>query len=193
MSAPKAMFTASVDMMPALPGGYEFAVGDDVVTARTAAEIMPKVRRLLLKHGISAPAEMALAEYMCPRMGPFATKFCTGVPVPPEHVLAGEALKNSASYMRRPMVPFETIQRRMGMCSDCPAHERHWCPTCVGALSKLKDMSGGRRPTLPVDRFSGVCGCARAYEAAVCSVDYEEGEAVWSGTPETCWRRKGDV
>ena len=69
MSAPKAMFTASVDMMPALPGGYEFAVGDDVVTACTAAEIMPKVRRLLLKHGISAPAETAVSTARAADMG----------------------------------------------------------------------------------------------------------------------------
>lgn len=184
-------FRASVDMMPVPDGGFEFAIGDDRVSARTAAEIMPKVRSLLLKHGVSAPAEIALAEYMCPRMGARARFFCEGdVPVP-KHVLPREALAGCAAYAKLPLVPFDVIQRRLGICSSCPKHERDWCLTCTGAFAKIEQMMGGRRPLLPADRFSGVCACAKAYEAVVCSVVHE-GEP-WPDAPETCWRRTGDV
>lgn len=181
-------FRSSVDFMSPPPSGFEFAVGDELVSGRNAAEIMPKVRALLRKHGIAADPEMALAEYMCPRLGPMARFYCAGTFSAPDHVLPREALANCAAYASRPVVPFDTVQRRLGACSACPKHERHWCLTCSGAFNEIKRMMGGRRPLLPADRFSGVCGCARAYEAVVCSVDYE-GEAEWPGTPETCWRK----
>lgn len=184
-------FRANVDMMPTPDGGFEFAVGGDKVSARTAPEIMPKVRRLLAKHGISAPAEIALAEYMCPRMGAKAKFFCEGDVEAPKHVLPQEALAGCAAYAKRPMVPFDVIQRRIGTCSSCPKHERNWCLTCTGAFAKIEQMMGGRRPLLPADRFSGVCGCAKAYESVVCSV--EHGKDLWPDTPETCWRRHEDV
>lgn len=186
------MFRASVDMMPTPEGGFEFAIGDDKVSARTAPEIMPKVRRLLMKHNISADPEIALAEYMCPRLGRQAAFFCTGDVRPVSHVTPKEALANCAQYAKLPMVPFDVIQRRMGICSSCPKHERNWCLTCTGAFAKIEQlMGGGRRPLLPADRFSGVCGCAKAYEAVVCSVDHP-GEP-WPDAPAECWRRRSDV
>ena len=184
-------FLASVDMMPPVPGGFEFAIGEDKVAARTAIEIMPKVRALLAKHHVSAPAEVALAEYMCPRMGALASRYCRGEVEMPKQVLPRDALENCAQFARLPLVPFDVIQRRLGACLDCPKHERNWCLTCTGAFSKIEQMMGGRRPLLPADRFSGVCGCAKAYEAVVCSVDHP-GE-VWPDAPATCWRRQSDV
>lgn len=178
-------------MMSPPPGGFVFAIGDDKVSGRTAPEILPKVVKLLAKHGVSAPAEEALAEYMCPRLGPAARYMCTGDVKAPEHTLPREALANCALYARRPIVPFETIQRRMGVCSTCPKHERDWCLTCTGAFTQIQRMMEGRRPLLPADRFSGVCGCAKAYEAVICSVEHE-GEP-WPDAPDTCWRRSTDV
>lgn len=186
-------FRPNIEMMPPLgPDGYEFAIGDDKVTGRTAAEILPKVRRLLATHGVSAPAEIALAEYMCPRMPRhMAVMLCQGdMPAKPKQVLPREALDNCATYVNRPIVPFDVIQRRIGVCSTCPRHERNWCITCTGAFTQIQQMMKGRRPMLPADRFSGVCGCAKAYEAVVCSVEHE-GEP-WPDTPETCWRRTED-
>lgn len=185
-------FASSVDFMSPPPGGFEFGIGDDVVGGRNAAEIMPKVRALLAKHGVGTDPELALAEYMCPRMGPESRRYCRGAVPAPDYVLPREALANCAPLAPRPMVPFDTVQRRLGVCSSCPRHERHWCLTCTGAFDEIKRMMRGRRPLLPADRFSGVCGCARAYEAVVCSIDYD-GEAPWPDAPETCWRRRNDV
>lgn len=184
-------FRARVDMMPAPRGGFEFAVGDDKVSARTAAEIMPKVRAVLARHGVSVPAEIALAEYMCPRLGDEARHLCQGDVKSPDFVGQREALANCAAYAGLPMVPLDVVQGRLAACATCPRHERHWCLTCTGAFARLQAMMGGRRPLLPADRFSGVCGCARAYEAAVCSVVH--GKDVWPDAPDTCWRRRDDV
>ena len=192
---PSAVFIASADAMPPLPGGYEFALGGDKVSARTAVEILPKVSALLLKHKVSAPAEIALAEYMCPRMGALARSFCKGDFGTVKCVRPAEALSGSAAYAKRPLVDFDTIQRRLAQCSKCPRHERHWCVGCTGAAAKLRAMMGGRgrrRPALPMDRFSGVCACAKAYEMVVCSVQYGD-EPVWEDAPDECWRRTEDV
>lgn len=181
-------FRSNIEMMSTPPGGFEFAIGDDKVTARTAVEILPKVRNMLKRHGIDAIPEHALAEYMCPRMGVQTQFYCVGDTKVPEHVLPRDALANCVPYVDLPMVPFDEIQKRLSVCSSCPKHERHWCLTCTGAFDQLKRMMKGRRPLLPADRFSGVCGCAKAYEAVVCSVEHE-GEP-WPDTPETCWRNK---
>lgn len=181
-------FRSNIEMMSSPRDGFEFAIGDEKVSARTAVEILPKVRRLLAKHNISTLPEIALAEYMCPRMGAEAAWFCTGDVKQVPHVTPREALANCTQYVDKPMLTFEEIQRRMSICTQCPKHERNWCLTCTGAFDQIKRLMKGRRPLLPADRFSGVCGCAKAYETVVCSVEHD-GEP-WPDTPETCWRLK---
>lgn len=171
------------------PGGYFYEVHGERVQGRTFIEIEPKVRMLMHKYDISGTPEMAVAAFMCPCMDD-PGRYCVGKTVTaPPHVLGKEAFENSVPYCARPVVPFDRISRRIAVCTACPAHQRHWCPTCTGHPGRLSRMFRGKRPDLPEDKATGVCGCARAYEYALTSVEYGKNEPIWSGAPETCWRR----
>ena len=183
------VFLRDVNLTP--PGGLFFCeIGGERVQGRTFLEIAPKVRELMRRHGVSGTAEMAVAAYMCPRI-PNPGLYCRGGAVPPAHGNARDAIANSLPYCSRRVVPFDVIERRMQRCAECPEHKRDWCPTCSGHVSMMKEAFDGRRRDVPEDTLAGVCQKAKAYEYAVASVEYAEGEPVWAGTPDTCWRKTG--
>lgn len=170
------------------PGGmFFYETHGERVAARTFIEIAPQVRALMAKYNIPGTAEMELAAYMCPRI-PDAGSYCRGATVPSAHVVPHVAIKNSLPYCSRPVVPFDEIERRLRACAKCPHHRRDWCPTCSGHVSQIMSAFGGRRKKVPEDTLSGVCQRAKAYEMAIASVEYGEGEPAWEGTPGTCWR-----
>lgn len=177
-----------VSIMSPPPGGFVFETHGERVTGRCFDEIAPKVRGLMAKYGIAGTAEAAVAGYMCPRLGPAAHAFCAGEFSASDDVGRHEAVDNCEPYYSRQVAPFDVIERRLARCMTCPRHFRGWCLTCTGHHQRILNGFRGRRPALPVDRGTGVCTCARAYEAAVASVEYAPEEKIWEGAPETCWR-----
>jgi hypothetical protein len=169
------------------PGGFFCEVAGEKVTGRTFIEIEPKVRALMTRHNIPGLPEALIASYMCPRLDD-PGRYCKGETVPVQHTRPREAFEKSVAYTRKPVVSFDKIERREIVCTKCPKHQRHWCPTCSGHPAKLSAMFAGRRPDLPVDKVTGVCECAKAYEYAITSVEYGKDEKIWEGAPETCWR-----
>lgn len=184
------VYFKDVNMVP--PGGlFFYETHGERVVGRTFLEIAPKVRALMAKYGIRGLAESEVAAYMCPRIQD-PGRYCRGPAAPAAHVPAPAAIANSLPYCSRRVVAFDEIERRMRVCQKCPKHARDWCPTCSGHVSRMMAAFGGRRPKLPEDSTSGVCQCAKAYEIAIASAEYEKGEKAWEGVPETCWRN-GDV
>lgn len=168
------------------PGGYFFYEhGGEQLRASTWVQMKPLVEDLMRRHGLSGYADRLVAEYMCPHMPPW---YCEGAGV---RVVTSVkvALKNAEPYYPRELVQFDEISRRMRICHDCPKHERDVCLTCTGILDRIRAAFRGRRVPVLEDKMSGVCGCARTFEAVIASVEHGE-EPVWDGAPDTCWRRK---
>jgi len=183
--ADKPVFFCDVNVAP--PCGFYFESHGERVFGKTFVSIEPKVRKLMDKYGLSGTPEMVVAAYMCPRLDDPA-RYCRGQYVEVPHVTASEAFSNSLPYCRKNVVPFDKIARRETACIKCPKHRRDWCPTCTGHPDRLNVEMGGRRPSIPEDKMTGVCDCARAYEYAIASVEYGQDEQVWEGAPGTCWR-----
>ena len=182
--------TFFIDVNNVPPGGlYFYETHGERVAARTFIEVEPKVRRLMEKYGIGGMPEMEIAKYMCPRI-PNSGMYCRGPSVEPAHVRAFDAIGHSLPYCTRQVVSFDVVERRLQVCHSCPKHARDWCPTCSGHVARIMDAFGNRRPALPADSVSGVCQCAKAYEMAIASVEYEGDEKIWDGAPDTCWRNK---
>lgn len=181
------VFFRDVNLPP--PGGFFFEYAGERARGPTFVSIEPAVRGIMRRHGIPGTPEMAVAAYMCPKLDD-PGRYCRGPVVPEMHTTAAEAMANSVKYCSRNVVPFDRIARREAVCLKCPKHRRHWCPTCTGHPDRIRGLMGGRRPDIPEDRLSGVCECAKAYEYAVASVEYAADEPIWSGAPETCWRRR---
>ena len=182
--------------LAAPPGGvYFFERGGVRVEERSYDAAVAAVSRALRSLGdAKSDPEAELAAYMCPRVGRDARWFCeSDAPAAPE-VSARDALDGSLALVKgRLVAPFDRIESRLAVCRSCPRHERNWCPTCAGHFERVLSALDRRRPRLPADRLAGVCACAKAYESAVCSVEFGKDEAVWRDAPDTCWRRKGDV
>lgn len=175
------------DVNAAPPGGYFCEIRGERVSGKTFVEIEPKVRKLMAKYNVLGLPEAVIASYMCPRMDD-PGRYCRGAVVPDAHTRPSVAFERSIPYTSKNVVPFDRIERRETVCSKCPKHARHWCPTCSGHPARLLEMFKGRRPALPVDKVTGVCECAKAYEFALASVEYGADEKIWEGAPETCWR-----
>lgn len=169
------------------PGGFFCEINGERVTGRTFVEIEPKVRALMRKYNILGLPEAHIASYMCPRLDD-PGRYCRGAAVQAAHTRPQEAMQNSIPYTIKNVVSFDRIERREQICVKCPKHSRDWCPTCSGHPSRLNEMFGSRRPSLPVDKVTGVCECAKAYETAIASVEYGKDEEIWKGAPDTCWR-----
>lgn len=185
------VFFKDVNFLP--PGGLFFYERDgERVTGRTFLEIAPKVKAILARHGIATSVEAEIADYMCARM-PDPGRYCRGASVAVQHVTPHVAIANSMPYCSpaRQVVAFDEVERRLRVCSACPKHRRDWCPTCSGHVSRMMSAFGGRRRKVPEDTLAGVCQCAKAYELAIASVEYGEGDKVWDGVPDTCWRKTG--
>lgn len=178
------------------PGGlYFYETHGERVVGHTFLEIAPRVRALMEKYRIPGTAEGEVAAYMCPRI-PNPGAYCRGTQVPAAHVRSHEAIVESLKYCRRRVVSFDKVSRRLRVCAECPQHKREWCPTCSGHVSQMQQVPdskgipfGKRRPHVPEDTLSGVCQCAKAYEMAIASIDYEPDEPAWKGVPVTCWRK----
>lgn len=171
------------------PGGKFFCeIGGRMYEGRNFDEICGKVRPILAASGSKESAEDVIAAYMCPRLGPSGSWFCKGDFKDSDAVREHEAMENSERFFGLRVVPFDVIQKRLERCLACREHCRAWCITCNGHLTRVVTGFGGSRPELPIDRGTGVCRCARAYESAIASVDYPDGWTIWEGVPETCWR-----
>ena len=181
-----AVYFKNVNVAPA--GGFFYELNGEKVTGRFFCEIEPKVRALLRKYHRTESVEEAVATYMCPRI-PEASWLCTGGTFKKAGVRAAEAMQNSVLLTDgREVVAFDEIERRLRICLSCPMHTREFCVTCTGHMERIMLLYAGRRPRVPEDAGSGICKCAKAYESALVSVEYADGEPVWESAPETCWR-----
>lgn len=176
-----------VNLMDPPPEGFFFEADGERITGRRWLEFEPKLTDLMRRHRISGLPESVLAEFMAPHLSD-PGRYVRGPAVLKAEVRGPEALANSATYLSRPVVPPDRIERRIAACSKCKMHFRGWCPTCSGHVQRMHQAFGGRRPSLPCDVATGVCRCTKAYEYAMCSVEYGADESVWEGAPETCWR-----
>lgn len=170
------------------PGGvWYFRFGDDSVATPMYDDAVVKVAAILEKYGIAdiTPQE-ALADYMCPHMPQW---FCRGRSVESPVITASEARAAAEPYFSRQVVPVDDIMSRMDKCTMCPKHRKDFCLHCEGHDQWIEYKFGGHRPVLPSDNASGCCTCAGTFEAVVASVSYNDGEELWEGVPDTCWRR----
>lgn len=165
------------------PGGeYFFEHGDERISARTWGEFLPKLKELMARRGIQGAPRDVAAGYMCPRLPPW---FCTSGGVA---VTSTDAARAAARpYFGMHVVPPQEAARRMSVCRTCPMHSRTVCLTCTGIAQWALASFGGRRPSLPEDRMSGICRCAGTFEMVAASVD-ARGLPRWKDVPEGCWR-----
>lgn len=176
-----------VNLMDPPPEGFFFEAEGERIVGRNWLEFEPKLRNVMSRHHIPGLPESVLARFMAPHLSD-PGRYIRGPRVVKAEVRGPEALENSMPFVARPVVPFDRIERRIAACSKCPKHYRGWCPTCSGHVRRMHQAFGGRRPELPCDVATGVCRCTKAYEYAMCSVEYGADEKIWEGAPETCWR-----
>ena len=179
------LYFINVNNVP--PEGYFFEAGGERIVGRNYMEFEPRLRALMRKHRIPGLPESVLATFMAPHLAD-PGRYVRGPAIPKAEVRGPEAFENSIPYLSKPVVPFGKIERRVAVCTKCQMHYRGWCPTCTGHIERIRQAFGGARPALPCDVATGVCRCTKAYEAAMCSVEYGEDEKIWEGAPETCWR-----
>ena len=168
-------------------GGFFYETHGEKVSGAHFCDIEGRVRALMRKYNIPGTVEQVVAEYMCPRISE-APYLCTGGSQKPATILPRDAMSASEAYVGRNVVTADEIMRRLRICMACPKHTREFCVTCTGHMQRILLLFNGRRTQVPEDRGSGICRCAKAYEAAIASVEYGEGEQVWAGAPDTCWR-----
>lgn len=169
-------------MVPPPGGEFFFEHGGERISARTWPEFLPKMRDMISRHGLTGtPLDLA-ARHMCPKLPAW---YCTegGVQVTSTDI----ARANARDLFSRHVVNPAEIARRLSVCRACPKHSRTVCLTCTGISQWILSSFGGRRPPLPEDRMSGMCGCAKTFEMAAASVDVR-GLPEWKDTPATCWR-----
>lgn len=167
------------------PGGKFFFEHDgERVEARTWLEMAPKMEDLMRRHGLDGFAEDLVAEFMCPHMPSW---YCAGESSR-SVTSARDAFRNATPYFPRNLVTFDRISERMRKCHECPKHERDLCLTCTGFLNRIMLSFGGRRVKVLEDQLSGVCACAKTFEAVIASVEYGD-DKPWDGVPDTCWRK----
>lgn len=170
-------------------GGFFFELNGEKVSARHFCDIERPVADMLRRAGLTCTVEEAVANYMCPRIDE-ADWFCTGN-FHASKIRPAEALKNTVAIVPgRDVVPFDEVEHRLRICMSCPMHTRDFCVTCTGHLERVLSMFGGRRTTVPEDAGSGICKCCKAYESGIASVVYADGDKIWEGAPDICWRNK---
>lgn len=172
-------------MTPPPGGKFFYELNGERVEAHTWVEMKPKVEALMAKHGVTGYADVLVAEFMCPHMPSW---YCTGV-TRRTSVTKSVALDEAKKYYGRDMLTFDQIAERLRICTACKMHEREVCLTCTGVLKHIKAMFGGRRPRLLEDDLSGICACAKTFEAVIASVDLT-GVGEWPEVPENCWRNR---
>ena len=174
-----------VSVMTPPPGGkYFLEINGERVEDTNWPMMHQKAAALMAKHGVTGPVEWAVAEYMCPYMPDW---YCRGV-VGRTVIRDKEAWDRAQKYFRMNLVTFEEVSRRLRVCQDCPKHSReNGCVTSSGILQKILSAFGGHRVRVLEDEASGICTCARTYEAVVASVVHDKD--IWEGVPDTCWRK----
>lgn len=170
------------------PGGeYFFECDGESFRTPSYSEAVRRVADIMRRKGKpSRPPEAVLAEYMCPHM---PDGFCTRQYGNKTFTL--EQMKEDAKrYFNLPLVPFDEVERRLSVCTQCPRHSRTFCLTCVGAVDWIRRGFGGARRILPVDAYTGACQCAGTFAAVVASVE-ETSLPPWTHAtkPNTCWRK----
>lgn len=168
------------------PGGmWFFQLEDDRVAMPVYDLAVKRVGEILARHGVRKDPAQALAEFMCPHMPAW---FCAGNVGHSPVITAKDACERARPYFGRKVLPVDLISRRLETCQACPRHRRDFCLHCNGLDTWVSDGFRNARPVLPADAASGCCTCAGTLEAVIASVAYGEGEPVWEGAPETCWR-----
>lgn len=179
-------FCQTASIVP--PGGsWFFQLGDEKVSSPVYELALRRVDALLKAHGVKTPADVALAEFMCPHMPKW---FCEGDVGHSPVISVKDATKAALPYFGMRMVPADVITRRMEECQACPMHRRDFCLHCNGLDEWIAQGFGLKRPALPADAASGCCSCAKTLEAVIASVEYAKGDSIWEGVPETCWRNR---
>lgn len=167
------------------PGGeYFFEHEGERVSARHWLEFLPKLKDVMARHGIKGTPLDVAAAHMCPHMPSW---FCTSGGVRDFPVATARA--EARQYFSKQVVTPSEIARRLEVCRTCPKHSRTVCLTCTGIASWILSSFGGRRPSLPDDKMSGICRCANTFEMAAASVD-ARGLPKWDDVPDCCWRNK---
>lgn len=169
------------------PGGeYFFEYEGESFRTRDYEDAIRKTRDIMARHGrATAYAPSVLAEFMCPYM---PDGFCTKN-YGNKRFTVDEAREAAMPYFKLPVVPFDEIERRMLVCQRCPKRSRTFCVSCLGVLPWMQSLFRGARRLMPIDRYSGVCGCAGTFDAVVSSVDAEALPAWKEEPPDTCWRK----
>ena len=166
------------------PGGeYFFEHGGERVPARHWHEFLPKLKDVMARHGIGGTPLDVAAAHMCPHLPSW---FCNSGSAARDFP-ADRARAAARPYFAMQAVTPSEIARRLAICRSCPMHSRTVCLTCTGIASWILASFGGRRPSLPEDRLSGICRSAKTFEMAAASVD-ARGLPEWDDVPDCCWR-----
>lgn len=171
-------------MTPPPGGEFFFEHAGERVSAYTWPEMQSRMEDLMRRHGLVGYADLLVAEYMCPHMPGW---YCTGSGVRTVTTVK-TAFENACPYYSRNLVQFDELSRRMRICHGCPKHERDVCLTCTGVLNRIMMSFGGRRVSVLEDKMSGICGCAKTFEAVIASVEHDD--APWADAPDCCWRKR---
>lgn len=168
------------------PGGAWFwEDGDHLVSDPDYRTAVDAVARILRDNGSSADPEQELLGFMAPRM---PAGWAVGYSGPRARTFS-DYLKAAVPYYGRQVERVDNVMRRMEVCRLCPRFRREGCLTCRKIPEYVENGFKGRRAAVPsVDSRSGICVCAGTFNMVVASVTYDKNEAVWEGTPPTCWR-----
>lgn len=174
-------------MVPPPGGAFYFRNGSDVVSARVWPEMVTAMRNYMRAHpDVTGSIEELVSGCMCPDMPAW---YCRGAGPVRNPVRLGEAWQNADRYFSMRPVSFDVVSRRLRTCAACRGnHERNVCLTCTGYLQRIRSRFGASRVKVLEDDLSGMCACARTFEAVLASVEYPSDEPVWQGAPEICWR-----
>lgn len=175
-------------MVPPPGGRFYFRHGGDTVAARTWPEMTSAMRRYMAEHpDVTGQVEDLVSSCMCPDMPQW---YCTGTGPVRNPVRLREAWQNAQPYFGRTPVPFDRVSARLRACAECRGcHERGVCLTCTGWLKRIRQQFGASRVRVLEDDLSGMCSCARTFEAVLATVEYGPDEPIWENAPDSCWRR----
>lgn len=160
-----------------------------IVEGRKKTEIIAKVRAFFIatKRELTEDPFNLVMHCMCPSL---PKGICTGT-VGFNTLTIDQIKDKTRGFFPRAMVPYEDIERRLATCTACPKHARTFCPGCTGYTAWIEAGFRGRRKSLPVDQFCGVCTVDHVFVSAAASVVCDKNEEIINGTQqlESCWRR----
>lgn len=167
-------------------GVYTYDLLGECVSARTYFEFAARVADLHKRKNVPAPdVDRTIAEYLCPRL---PDGYCTK-PSAIKMVSIQEIKDKAQQYFKKPVLPRDSIEKRLGICANCPCNSRVICLSCTGLDTWIRVNFRNQRDRLPLDAGVGVCTCAETLAAVVASVEYDGADPVWPTTPDNCWRK----